>query len=335
MAAYWQVMAGSFGRALTPIFVKFGMACVGGEDPIAKMGYIKVGDIVVLKSGQRMLEAVGEVVERNGISGGNGDKDWLDFDGWYMPAYRYVDWHVPTEPLDVRETTGHSFTRDTIDRIKQDSHMELANTLLQLPVYPSISEPPPTNPVADEDFSRFFVSEGLTASSAYDATNQIRELRSTAENYYYNFKPEDVREHLTRQFLIVPLLLALGWSPQQIQIEYPSKGGRLDIACFSKAFNRNDRDCVLIVEAKGFAQGLDYAADQAHAYAKGFPSCEVIVISNGYCYKTYKRHESGEFASTPSAFLNLLKPRNRYPIDPENVDGATGVLKWLLPVNLM
>ena len=39
--------------------------------------------------------------------------------------------------------------------------------------------------------------------------------------------------------------------------------------------------------------------------------------------------------SVPSAFLNLLAPKDRYPIDPKNVDGALGVLKWLLPNNVI
>jgi hypothetical protein len=45
---------------------------------------------------------------------------------------------------------------------------------------------------------------------------------------------------------------------------------------------------------------------------------------------TYPKNKSGEFEEAPSAYLNLLDPRQRYPLDPENVGGALEVLKLLL-----
>lgn len=63
----------------------------------------------------------------------------------------------------------------------------------------------------------------------------------------------------------------------------------LDIACFSRTYQRNNNECVLILETKDFSSGLDYAPEQAHRYAEAFPSCQVVVVTNGYCYKTYIR----------------------------------------------
>jgi len=34
----------------------------------------------------------------------------------------------------------------------------------------------------------------------------------------------DIREHETRTFLVIPLLLALGWAEQQLKIEMPAAG---------------------------------------------------------------------------------------------------------------
>ena len=44
----------------------------------------------------------------------------------------------------------------------------------------------------------------------------------------------------------------------------------------------------------------------------------------------YPKNKNGEFAETPSAYLNLLDPRQRYPLDPKNVGGALEVLRLLL-----
>ncbi len=102
-------------------------------------------------------------------------------------------------------------------------------------------------------------------------------------------------------------------------------------ACFSRPYASNNEDLVLILESKGFSQGLDYAPDQAREYAAHFPNCRVVVVTNGYCYKAFPRDDEGSYAQVPSAYLNLLDPRDRYPLNPENVDGCLEMLRLLLP----
>jgi len=328
---YWQIAAGSAGRSYADLFVKFGMAFVGGQKDIEMMTKVNIGDIVLLKIGLSKVYAVGEVVGRNGKHRGNADKSWLrDFDGWDLPAYCYVDWRVPDKPV---STNG--LTRSPIQKVHQDEHKSLADKLLKLSIQPYDPEPQPTNPVTDETILEFLIGEGLRPSSADELTNTFRRIRLLANYYFKQGDWKEIREHETRSFLIIPLLLALGWAEQQIKIELPSENRRIDIACFSIPYNRNKDDCALIIEAKDFSSGLDYAPKQAHRYVKNFPLCKVVVVSNGYCYKTYIRTESGNFDLRPSAYLNLLMPKDRYPLDPVNVNGVLGVLKWLLPNNVI
>ena len=134
---------------------------------------------------------------------------------------------------------------------------------------------------------------------------------------------------------MIPLLLALGWAEQQLKIEFPVQGGRVDVACFGRPFRHDHpEDVVALIETKGFSHGLDYAPQQAHAYAQHFPSCQVVLVTNGYCYKSYLRQNDAMFSLTPSAYLNILKPKDRYPLDPQNVAGALAVLRWLMPATL-
>jgi hypothetical protein len=51
-----------------------------------------------------------------------------------------------------------------------------------------------------------------------------------------------------------------------------------------------------------------------------------------YCYKAYCRSGQG-FSSKPAAYLNLLSPTDRFPLDPSNVAGALEVFRLLLPSN--
>ena len=328
---YWQIAAGSVGREYSNYFLRFGMAFVGGDPHIETMEGVNAGDIVVLKQGTQRILAAGTVVQRNGIHRGRGDKEWLrDFDGWDLEAYCYVDWRQPDQHF-----VTNGLTRTTIQQLHQDIHTEAADNILitGTPV-PLAPEPPNTNPVTDDRLLKFLIKEGLRVSSADDLTNTIRKVRLLADYYYNECSWEDIREHETRTFLVIPLLLALGWSEQQLKIELPSNRRKIDVACFRRNFRRDPSECVAIIETKGFVSGLDYAHNQAMMYAENFPDSKAVIVTNGYCYKIFLR-ERDQFRASPSAYINLLKPRDRYPLNPDEVGGALKAIKWLLPNSLI
>jgi len=53
-------------------------------------------------------------------------------------------------------------------------------------------------------------------------------------------------------------------------------------------------------------------------------------VSNDLCYKAFAREENGEFTRNPAAYLNLEKPREKYPPDPK-IKGCLELLRLLLP----
>ncbi|MBI3680826.1 MAG: hypothetical protein HY235_10555 [Acidobacteria bacterium] len=205
---YWQIAAGSKGRDYADQFIRFGMAFVGGDKQCDAMTAVNSGDVILLKRGMSQVVAAGEVVERNGKHIGEGDKKWLrDFDGWDLPAYCYVDWHVPEKPVDTQGLTRH-----TIQQTRQPQHKAIGDQLLHLPIRPFEPEPAPVETVTDDEILRFLIGEGLRPSAADDLTNAFRRIRVLAKYYYDECEWDQIREHETRTFLIVPLLLALGWA---------------------------------------------------------------------------------------------------------------------------
>jgi hypothetical protein len=331
---YWQVAAGSeaFSRDYADLFIRYGIAFVG--QGFSGIQEVEVGDIVLLKKGTSKIITAGEVVKRKGLHRGEGDKEWLeDIDGWDLTAYCYVDWRVP--PAKPLRTKG--LTRMAITRANKDEHINLANSLLARPVPEFTPEPKPTRRITDEEILEFMISQGLRPSAAEELTNTVRKIRLLAKYYKEaeNFEWEDVREHETRTFLVVPLLLALGWAEQQMKIELPCAQGQIDIACFPRPYQCKNRECVLLIETKDLGSGLDFAPEQVRRYAAGFPACQVLVVTNGWCYKTFHRvKRTGPFNEKPSAYLNLLKPRDRYPFDPQHTKAACEVMKSLLPSSL-
>ena len=326
---YWQIAAGSpaKGRDYWETFLSTGMAFVGGETQEATMANVQLHDVVVLKRGLQEVAAVGEVVERDGSIGGNGDKEWLyHFDGWRLPAYCYVDWHVPNGT-----TTTRGLTIATIQQLHQQRHRDLADEILQCPVHEPNGEPTQTKEVSDDQILRHLVAEGLRPDAADQLTNTFRRIRLLADYYYNHCDWSDVREHETRAFLVLPLLLSLGWAEQKLKVEYPVEGGKIDIAGFTGSVHKSTSKVALIVETKGFEKGLDFAPEQAQRYVRNLDTCQVVVVSNGHCYKAYRRQQNGEFSETPEAYLDLKRPRDRYPRDPERVGGALQLLECLIP----
>jgi hypothetical protein len=148
MSRYWQIAAGSSGRDYSSLFIKFGMALVGGSPHIDKMNNVNIGDVIVLKQGTQKILAAGKVVQRNGQHKGVADKEWLkDFDGWDLQAYCYVDWKKSSIPVAI-----NGLTRTTIQQLRQQKHINAADQILQHGVTQTPSpEPPKTNRVDDSE----------------------------------------------------------------------------------------------------------------------------------------------------------------------------------------
>src|SRR6266567_1206384 len=254
-------MAGSFGREYSKAFLKFGMAFVGGHEHVESIQRVKPDDRILLKKGKSELVAVGRVVARDGKYAGKDDKKWLrDFDGWNLAGYCFVEWHK----LD-KATAVPGLGRRTIEPATSHSLRQLAEEVLaQNPVHPSDPEPPDVDELKDDEILRFLVAEGLRPAAAEEVGAALRRIRTLAEFYYRHCSWNDIREHELRAFLVMPLLLGLGWSEQQIKLEYPAKtGGKIDVACFAVPYSKENKappvgpindTCRLIVETTHFKQ---------------------------------------------------------------------------------
>ncbi len=167
------------------------------------------------------------------------------------------------------------------------------------------------------------VDGGLRAADAEKLVSTIGYVRRLAR--WYRDHGTDISEHETRTFLIVPVLLALGWSEQKIKIEW----NNLDIAFFSSPYNKRteETDCIMILESKRMWEGLSYAERQVKKYQIDFPNCLRLIVSDGVYYRLYERKDDGwEWA----AYLNLLKFKDRHPYYAK-IKGATDVFLSLMP----
>lgn len=324
---YWQIAAGSNGRDYSDSFLKFGMAFVGGEEQEETILKIAENDIIILKIGMSQIKAAGIVVTRNGKYNGYNDKTWLnDFDGWSLPAYIYVDWRCPQ---DIVQTTG--LTRTTVEKSWQQQNNDIADQIIaNNPVCIFSDEPEEVNPITDKQLIDNLIRNGLSVLKAQELNDSLYRIRLLAEYYTNSCRWEDIKEHETRTFLVIPLLLSLGWTEQQIKIEYSCPAGRMDIALFTKPFHDKNAKLKCIIETKDFSKGLDNVEKQAQSYAEHYPECKIIVVTNGVRYKIYIK-KNDEYHEKPNSYLNILSPTDGYPLNPREIKGAIEAIKWLLP----
>ena len=115
----------------------------------------------------------------------------------------------------------------------------------------------------------------------------------------------------------MPLLVALGWSEQRIKIKWR----HTDIVLFGRPYERGAKPDV-IVESKRIHEGLKGAQGQVRRYAKEFPDCGRLVVSDGLRYYLYERQgRDWAFETDLAAYMNLLKLKARHPYL-ANVGGA-------------
>lgn len=328
----WAVAAGRKGRDYSKYFLKYGMLFIGGDDYEDKVKDIENGDIILLKAGETKIIAVGKAVERDGVSYGEDETGWLsDFDGWTLPYYRYVEWYLLDKPQNV---VGKLRGRLIRSRKYEKEHKKFALDIIesQKPLESSSKpneEELVNTEIKDDQIINYLIKEGLRSGNAEDLIMTFGRIRRLAK--YYREEGVNIKEHETRTFLVIPLLMALGWSEQQIKIEHSVSHSSIDIACFDKPFHKENKKCELIIETKKISSGLDYAEKQAKSYAENFSRLNYIVVTNGFCYKIFRINKNEEEKRYKiSAYLNLLQPREVFHLEPK-VDGALGVFSILCP----
>ncbi|MBU2638381.1 MAG: hypothetical protein KJ955_05380 [Nanoarchaeota archaeon] len=346
---YWQVAAGSAERDYSELFIKYGIMLIGtgkvfgdftknerlykkhrGKE-VSKSDFraitdftknVRKGDIVVLRKarGKSMyLWAVGKVV---------GDYEFLDVfgdvGGWGLQHTRRVEWHQPKHSIYLSKTAN----TPTFTRLNRLETINRANYVIAGGNYKTQKPgklPKPQKIMPDETLRMELRKKGLKKEYAMKLTNEINKNRKLINWYHYECKniegkPLPISEHETRTFLVIPLLESLGWKEPNIKIEL----NQVDVALFEKEYQGKKNDCKVLIETKRLNAGLSAASSQVKDYAKKYPQCKKLIVTNGECYILMNRK------GKEKAYFNILKPRLHHPFE-KNVGGAVNLLGSLIP----
>lgn len=333
---FWQVAAGEGARDYSPVFLEFGIMAIGAGNPgpyfehkdyyeghrnwrsqvVAFAKKVQLGDVVILKKPyhrQWKILAVGRVTGEYEYSA-----LFDDVEGWDLQHCRKVEWVEPSS-----KTCVGGLARGTFIRVNSPNLQNKATEILNNGSLRSAEAlPPPARRIEGEELVEHLVDNGLRPADAETVIQTIGRVRRLGR--WYNTHGRDISEHETRTFLIVPVLLALGWSEQKMKIEWNG----LDVAFFDGVYSKKAKSrCVMILESKRMREGLLYAERQIKRYSERFPECHRLVVSDGICYRLYCK-ENGEW--NWKAYMNMLNLKERHPYC-VNIGGANEIFVKLMP----
>ena len=258
------------------------------------------GDLVVLRVGTAKVAAVGQVV---------GNYEWHDgfgdVDGWNLQHVRRVRW-LWKNPVSPKAFDTYALKwGDTTQNLNDGPVKEWLSTLpiskdaftRSIPDLPACSE---GKELPVSEISEFLFDQGVASSSISNLVDEIDELSRIAK--WYQRSKMSPSEHETVAYLVVPLLRALGWTPQRMAVEW----NHVDLALFEQ-LPRSEQSLQVVVEAKRMQYSCLTARSQAEAYAKGKQGCHRLIVTDGLRYGVFVREKREKFQLY--AYMNLTRLR--------------------------
>lgn len=353
----WQIACGESGRYYDDIFIKYDVMFMGpgrygcfSEEEYRKQqkagnlstsslsqlnnftNFVRPGDKILLRKGYNVI-AIGMVDNDLGYSF---DEAFDDIYGWDLQHTRHVIWqeHLmeslrmmqPDKGLFADRKQIPTFTQVKDEKIKGPI-MPLLERCVNRPLrdFPKV----PPKPLEFDELGRELFSKGLSNESVDRVITAIQRQRRMAKWYADQWaKTGRPTEHEVVAHMILPLMLALGWSEQLLAVEWQ----KIDLAAFYETPTTAEK-CILVFEAKGLGQGLQDAREQAINYTikHHLSNCNKIALTDGFRIYLYESHEN-KWRESPSGYINLGMIRTNH-IAPPNTN-AIDTLVALTPAGV-
>jgi len=348
----WQVAAGDPGRFYTTLFRDHDIMFIGPGDPgefddavyrreverglltLNKMGGLKSfrfgpkpDDLVFMREAHKVI-ALGLIPdEARPEHGYLWDDTFDDVHGWDLQHTRRVIWQEQLEG-DIRQLQANSKLlfkdRKSIPSFTSVSDSKVLNPISHLfdkcKVRPLRKRPPPIpKPLELDELGAELFSKGLPNESVDKVLVAIQRQRRMARWYAEcGRKTHRPTEHEVVAHMVLPLMLALGWSEQLLAVEWH----KIDLAVFC-ATPTTEETCPLICEAKVIGHGLQDTYGQAKKYTERLrlTACNKIMLTDGIRIYLYERGDT-EWPDSASGYFNVKKIRTNHiaPGDTNAVD---------------
>lgn len=339
MRRFWQVASGDRGRDYSSLCLQNDIMCVGpgrygpfdasAYATAAQRGGLSDNKLGMLRDFHDKVQPDDIVLLRNGhnvVGMGTVTGDYIhsetfdDVSGWDLQHVRRVLWqrHLDPELLRIQQTEelfGHMKQQPMFGRVgpKHGQVLERIQPLLDQFQSQELAELPadPPRPLSLEELGQQLFSKGIANEAVDRVLSAIaRQRRLLAWYSEHASETERPNEHEVVAHMVLPLLLALGWSEQLIAVEWH----KVDLAAFSET-PTTAASCVLVCEAKGISHGLEDVLEQACRYAQSLKldGCTRILVTQGGRFYVYDKPTDGWCKDlTPTGYFNVEKIRTNH-----------------------
>ncbi len=346
--AVWQIAGGMSGRYFEELFLRHDVMCLGPGDPgeyfhnpQAYEGEpvksfceeVQPNDIVLLRKGYEVV-AIGRVADME--AGYQHDECFDDVHGWDLQHTRRVVWQrgLETQLKEIQRKQpvfSNMKQMGRFNRVGKERFLDPVRRLFELCRLrePVMRPDYVSNRLDDEALGEALFSEGLANESVERVIEAIQRQRRLRRWYRaHGEKSDRPTEHEVVAHMVLPLLLALGWSEQLLGVEWK----KVDLAAFVGVPTRAET-CVLVCEAKGGSHGLQEVVEQAAGYVRtlGLTSARKVMVTNGSRFLVYERNGES-WSKEPTGYLNVKAIRRRHLVFPRT--DAVATLVGLTPANV-
>lgn len=347
----WQIAAGEPHRYFEELFFKYGVMIMGpsykgpankeiyaegsstskGNQVHAFANSVKIGDRIIARKKNELTNEI-EIIGVGEIQEGSTYQFIEQFRcvlGWDLCHTWNVSW---TEDLALVKQVPNpfvgrkqipTFTRvhdeDTVQFIRSIPSSSFKKKDFAIPA--DISRQ-----LNDDDIRLKLFQRGVSSTLTENIISALRQCRQLAAWYNTNeHSGSRPTEHEVVSHMVLPLLLALGWSHQQIAVEWK----RVDVALFLKT-PTEVKNCVGIIEAKGHGESLGNVLSQAQSYIDGLEliNSRKVIITDGANIFIHERSTDGTFNRVPSGYLNVAFLTESYLL-PEKASAIDTLIQML------
>ena len=323
----WQIATGESGRDYRDIFVDYDVMILGPShkgsakiesyhDGVANSSGSQVHNFAhSLKPGDRVLMRFGK--EIIGVGEIPNLQETYDFNkkfgcvyGWDLCHSHRVTWGMNLDLDGLKNVYANAKQKPSFTQVHERHISSLVRSI------PSSKFDRPLKDLPDIDCSFYSDEElgvelfraGISNKNINDILVALQQAERLCSWYWSDQSGRYPTEFEIISHIIVPLLLGLGWSHQQIAVEW----NRIDVALF-KTTPTTKENCVLVIEAKGLGSALSNVLNQPIEYVRklSLPNIRYILTTDGANIFMYY-HNAGEWNSNPAGYINVNSLQKNY-----------------------
>lgn len=326
----WQIATGEAGRDYRDLFVSHDIMVLGPSHlgnarespyrdgvPNSAGNQVhnfahrpKPGDRVLMRFGREVI-GVGEIPAE--------DDEQYSFDerfrgvyGWDLCHTRRVKWGDGAELGELANVYAQAKQKPSFTGVNETHIREFIEGIDAKYFERPLRDLPDVDPrmYSDDELGVELFKAGISNKNIDDILAAIRQAERLCNWYWSAESGRYPTEHEVVSHVVLPLFLGLGWSHQQMAVEWQ----RTDLAFFGRT-PTTPENCVMVLEAKGLGTSLGNVLGQPQSYVEslGLDNVRYIVTTDGANLFVYER-TGGRWNPDPVAYLSIAYRRREYPL---------------------